>query len=143
MKIERRTRKTRKFLIFGPSHCTFVFAYHGSAYPSLLIISQILYSSVLSKLFYSLFTSSFKFEVSHLRVIRLRCSLCQAGSFFCTDLRVHLMFRHCEMLHLAGDDFGLPGTAVPCMDKKKVPFLRQYYCESNSCNFIWGKGHSS
>ena len=30
------------------------------------------------------------------------------------------MFRHCEMLHLAGDDSILPGSTVPCMDKKKV-----------------------
>jgi len=31
--------------------------------------------------------------VSHIRVIRVRCSLCDAGAFFCSDMRVHLMYR--------------------------------------------------
>jgi hypothetical protein len=58
--------------------------------------------------------------VSHIRVMRIRCSLCDAGAFFCSDMRNHLMFRHCEKLHLAPADFITPGGVVPCMDKKKV-----------------------
>lgn len=61
-------------------------------------------------------------KVSHIRVMRVRCSLCDAGSFFCSDMRIHLMFRHCEKLCLA-TDFVLPGDTVPCMDKKKVEQL--------------------
>lgn len=58
--------------------------------------------------------------VGHLRVMRIRCSLCEAGAFFCSDMRVHLMFRHCENLHLAPPGFVEPNGVVPCMDKKKV-----------------------
>lgn len=63
-----------------------------------------------------------KHMVYHLRVMRIRCTLCDVGAFFCSDMRVHLMFRHCEKLNLAPEGYVLPGTAVPCMDKKKVSF---------------------
>lgn len=52
--------------------------------------------------------------VSHLRLVRLTCSLCDAGAFFCTDMRKHLMYRHCEKLHYAPAEMVQPGT--PCMD---------------------------
>lgn len=58
--------------------------------------------------------------VSHLRVMRIRCSLCDAGAFFCSDMRIHLMFRHCDKLNLAPEGFVASGDIVPCMDKKKV-----------------------
>jgi len=63
--------------------------------------------------------------VSHIRIMRIRCSLCDAGAFFCSDMRVHLMQRHCEKLHLAPESFVAPGTEVPCMDKKKADALSQ------------------
>uniref|UniRef100_A0A914H1T7 C2H2-type domain-containing protein n=1 Tax=Globodera rostochiensis TaxID=31243 RepID=A0A914H1T7_GLORO len=61
--------------------------------------------------------------VSHIRVMRMRCSLCDAGAFFCSDMRVHLMYRHCDKLSLAPDDFILPG--VPCMSREKADLLTQ------------------
>lgn len=33
--------------------------------------------------------------------IIFRCSLCDVGAFFCSDMRTHLMNRHCPNLHLA------------------------------------------
>ncbi|KAL3110732.1 hypothetical protein niasHT_011237 [Heterodera trifolii] len=61
--------------------------------------------------------------VSHIRVMRMRCSLCDAGAFFCSDMRVHLMYRHCDKLNLAPDDFISPGT--PCMSREKADLLTQ------------------
>ncbi|KAH7694656.1 hypothetical protein AAVH_38292, partial [Aphelenchoides avenae] len=61
--------------------------------------------------------------VSHIRVTRIRCTLCNAGAFFCSDMRIHLMYRHCENLHLAPEGYVTPGTAVPCMDEKKADDL--------------------
>jgi hypothetical protein len=55
-----------------------------------------------------------KHMVSHIRMARLKCSLCDAGSFFCTDMRKHLMYRYCEKLHYAPPEMVGPGT--PCMD---------------------------
>lgn len=63
--------------------------------------------------------------VSHLRIMRLQCSLCKAGAFFCSDMRIHLMFRHCDKLNLAPKGFVAPGNVVPCMDKKKVIKLKK------------------
>ncbi|KAI1697075.1 zinc finger protein [Ditylenchus destructor] len=64
--------------------------------------------------------------VGHIRVMRIRCSLCDAGAFFCSDMRIHLMFRHCEKLHLAPPDFVKPiSIPGPCMDKKKADALTQ------------------
>uniref|UniRef100_A0A915CNB0 C2H2-type domain-containing protein n=1 Tax=Ditylenchus dipsaci TaxID=166011 RepID=A0A915CNB0_9BILA len=62
--------------------------------------------------------------VGHLRIMRIRCSLCDAGAFFCSDMRIHLMFRHCEKLNLAPEGFVSSGE-VPCMDKKKADALSQ------------------
>lgn len=61
--------------------------------------------------------------VGHLRVMRLRCSLCNCGSFFCSDMRTHLQQRHCEMLHLAPKGYVLPGDVVPCMTQKQADEL--------------------
>ncbi|VDD94930.1 unnamed protein product, partial [Enterobius vermicularis] len=53
--------------------------------------------------------------VGHLRIMRLRCALCDCGSFFCSDMRTHLQMRHCEMLHRAPKGYVLPGDVTPCM----------------------------
>ncbi|KAI6205015.1 C2H2-type domain-containing protein [Aphelenchoides besseyi] len=60
-------------------------------------------------------------DVGHVRAIRMQCSLCDAGAFFCTDLRKHLMFRHCEKLHLAPPE--LIESRTPCMDEKTADKL--------------------
>ncbi|VDM78234.1 unnamed protein product [Strongylus vulgaris] len=57
--------------------------------------------------------------VTHIRVMRLRCSLCGAGSFFCTDLRVHLMEGYCEKLHRAPEGV-VDLERHPCMTKEQV-----------------------
>ncbi|KAK6057254.1 zinc finger, C2H2 type, partial [Cooperia oncophora] len=62
--------------------------------------------------------------VTHIRVMRLRCSLCGAGSFFCTDLRVHLMEGHCEKLHRAPEGVVKPNT-IPCMTKEQADSLSE------------------
>ncbi|KAI6232015.1 hypothetical protein M3Y95_00442200 [Aphelenchoides besseyi] len=62
-----------------------------------------------------------KHMVGHVRAIRMQCSLCDAGAFFCTDLRKHLMFRHCEKLHLAPPE--LIESRTPCMDEKTADKL--------------------
>ncbi|KAK5983659.1 hypothetical protein GCK32_007372 [Trichostrongylus colubriformis] len=62
--------------------------------------------------------------VTHIRVMRLRCSLCGAGSFFCTDLRVHLMEGHCEKLHRAPEGVVNPNT-IPCMTKEQADSLSE------------------
>ncbi|KAH7726913.1 hypothetical protein AAVH_05800 [Aphelenchoides avenae] len=61
--------------------------------------------------------------MSHMRVVRLICSLCDAGAFFCGDMRVHLMDRHCANLRLAPKGYVLPGDTVPCMDAYKADKL--------------------
>ncbi|VDN52994.1 unnamed protein product, partial [Dracunculus medinensis] len=61
--------------------------------------------------------------VGHLRVIRLRCSLCECGSFFCSDMRRHLQERYCEKLHMAPEGFVAPGDCIPCMDKNQADKL--------------------
>lgn len=58
--------------------------------------------------------------VSHLRIMRLRCSLCGCGSFFCSDMRTHLQYRHCDKLHLAPKGYVLPGNVLPCMTQRQV-----------------------
>uniref|UniRef100_A0A183F0K8 C2H2-type domain-containing protein n=1 Tax=Gongylonema pulchrum TaxID=637853 RepID=A0A183F0K8_9BILA len=58
--------------------------------------------------------------VSHLRIMRLRCLLCGSGSFFCSDMRLHLQYRHCEMLHTAPEGYVVPGNAVPCMTQSQA-----------------------
>ncbi|VDN08059.1 unnamed protein product [Thelazia callipaeda] len=61
--------------------------------------------------------------VSHLRIMRLRCALCNCGSFFCSDMRTHLQYRHCEKLYLAPKGFVLPGNIVPCMTQRQADDL--------------------
>ncbi|MFH4973644.1 hypothetical protein AB6A40_000353 [Gnathostoma spinigerum] len=61
--------------------------------------------------------------VGHLRIMRLRCSLCDCGSFFCSDMRKHLQERHCEMLHLAPEGYVRPGDIVPCMTQRQADEL--------------------
>lgn len=55
-----------------------------------------------------------KHMIGHVRAIRMKCSLCDVGAFFCADIRKHLMYRYCEYLHLAPQGFISDGT--PCMD---------------------------
>ncbi|XGW35865.1 hypothetical protein V3C99_019224 [Haemonchus contortus] len=62
--------------------------------------------------------------VTHIRVMRLRCSLCGAGSFFCTDLRVHLMEGHCEKLHRAPEGV-VKRDVIPCMTKEQADSLSE------------------
>uniref|UniRef100_A0A915LZ38 Uncharacterized protein n=1 Tax=Meloidogyne javanica TaxID=6303 RepID=A0A915LZ38_MELJA len=78
--------------------------------------------------------------VSHIRVIRVRCSLCDAGAFFCSDMRVHLMYRYCEKLNLAPDEFVAPGTDVPCMDKEKADMLTQLVDPYNPGRIMYSTG---
>ncbi|KAL7072491.1 hypothetical protein ACQ4LE_007941 [Meloidogyne hapla] len=78
--------------------------------------------------------------VSHIRVIRVRCSLCDAGAFFCSDMRVHLMYRYCEKLNLAPDEFVSPGTDVPCMDKEKADMLTQLVDPYNPGRIMYSTG---
>ncbi|GMR30480.1 hypothetical protein PMAYCL1PPCAC_00675 [Pristionchus mayeri] len=59
--------------------------------------------------------------VAHLRVMRLRCGLCGAGSFFCIDMRNHLQLRGCPKLHEAPASYVRPGT--PCMTKEHADEL--------------------
>ncbi|VDK87436.1 unnamed protein product [Litomosoides sigmodontis] len=61
--------------------------------------------------------------VSHLRIMRLRCSLCGCGSFFCSDMRTHLQYRHCDKLHLAPRGYVLPGNVLPCMTQRQADDL--------------------
>uniref|UniRef100_A0AAF5RTM3 C2H2-type domain-containing protein n=1 Tax=Wuchereria bancrofti TaxID=6293 RepID=A0AAF5RTM3_WUCBA len=61
--------------------------------------------------------------VSHLRIMRLRCSLCGCGSFFCSDMRTHLQYRHCDKLHLAPRGYVLPGDVLPCMTQRQADDL--------------------
>ena len=58
--------------------------------------------------------------VSHIRVIRLRCKLCNAGSFFLTDLRVHLQEKGCPNLNRA--TFPIK-EAFPCMTRLQADSL--------------------
>ncbi|VDM40594.1 unnamed protein product [Toxocara canis] len=58
--------------------------------------------------------------VGHLRIMRLRCSLCDCGSFFCSDMRTHLQYRHCPKLLFAPRGYVLPGNVVPCMTQRQV-----------------------
>ncbi|KAI6173145.1 Cyclin domain-containing protein [Aphelenchoides besseyi] len=60
-------------------------------------------------------------QVGHIRAIRMRCSLCDAGAFFCTDLRKHLMYRYCQYLHLAPPE--LIESRTPCMTEKTADKL--------------------
>ncbi|KAJ1363078.1 hypothetical protein KIN20_022843 [Parelaphostrongylus tenuis] len=60
--------------------------------------------------------------VTHIRVMRLRCSLCGAGSFFCTDLRAHLMEGYCEKLHRAPDGV-VKENCTPCMTREQADSL--------------------
>ncbi|CAK5105857.1 unnamed protein product [Meloidogyne enterolobii] len=78
--------------------------------------------------------------VSHIRVIRVRCSLCDAGAFFCSDMRVHLMYRYCEKLNLAPDEFVAPGADVPCMDKEKADMLTQLVDPYNPGRIMYSTG---
>ncbi|VDK53406.1 unnamed protein product [Anisakis simplex] len=61
--------------------------------------------------------------VGHLRIMRLRCSLCDCGSFFCSDMRMHLQYRHCPKLQFAPRGYILPGDAVPCMTQRQADEL--------------------
>ncbi|KAH7725686.1 hypothetical protein AAVH_06528 [Aphelenchoides avenae] len=64
--------------------------------------------------------------VSHVRAIRMQCRLCNAGAFYCQDMRRHLMYRHCERLHMAPEGYVAEGTVVPCMDVKKADELVRF-----------------
>uniref|UniRef100_A0A9J2Q3I5 Chromo domain-containing protein n=1 Tax=Ascaris lumbricoides TaxID=6252 RepID=A0A9J2Q3I5_ASCLU len=61
--------------------------------------------------------------VGHLRIMRLRCSLCDSGSFFCSDMRTHLQYRHCPKLYLAPRGYVQPGDMVPCMTRRQADEL--------------------
>uniref|UniRef100_A0AC34GVM6 C2H2-type domain-containing protein n=1 Tax=Panagrolaimus sp. ES5 TaxID=591445 RepID=A0AC34GVM6_9BILA len=61
--------------------------------------------------------------LTHVRAVRFRCALCDVGAFFCEDMRVHLMNRHCPSLHLVPDKFH--GSAIPCMTTKEADALTQ------------------
>lgn len=64
-----------------------------------------------------------KHAVGHLRIIRLRCSLCRCCSFFCSDMRTHLQMRHCEKLNRAPPGIVAPGKKVPCMTYNQADSL--------------------
>uniref|UniRef100_A0A914Z2M1 C2H2-type domain-containing protein n=1 Tax=Panagrolaimus superbus TaxID=310955 RepID=A0A914Z2M1_9BILA len=61
--------------------------------------------------------------LTHVRAVRFRCALCDVGAFFCEDMRVHLMNRHCPSLHLVPDKY--QGSAIPCMTTKESDELTQ------------------
>uniref|UniRef100_A0A0N5AF07 C2H2-type domain-containing protein n=1 Tax=Syphacia muris TaxID=451379 RepID=A0A0N5AF07_9BILA len=64
-----------------------------------------------------------KHAVGHLRIIRLRCSLCGCCSFFCSDMRIHLQMRHCEKLNRAPAHIVAPGRKIPCMTYNQADSL--------------------
>jgi hypothetical protein len=78
--------------------------------------------------------------VSHIRVMRIRCSLCDAGAFFCSDMRLHLMYRHCENLHMAPEGYVLPGKEVPCMTKKQADELTRLVDSQNPGRVMYTSG---
>ncbi|CAJ0582965.1 unnamed protein product, partial [Mesorhabditis spiculigera] len=43
--------------------------------------------------------------IGHIRAVRVRCTLWKAGSFFISEMRNHILFRHCQMSHLLPPDF--------------------------------------
>ncbi|RCN42275.1 zinc finger, C2H2 type [Ancylostoma caninum] len=80
--------------------------------------------------------------VTHIRVMRLRCSLCGAGSFFCTDLRVHLMEGYCEKLHRAPDGVVDPDR-LPCMTKEQADSLSELVDPINPGRVMYTSGQVS
>ncbi|VDP23011.1 unnamed protein product [Heligmosomoides polygyrus] len=77
--------------------------------------------------------------VTHIRVMRLRCSLCGAGSFFCTDLRVHLMEGLCEKLHRAPAGIVKPNS-IPCMTKEQADSLSELADVANPGRVMYTSG---
>ncbi|EYC22193.1 hypothetical protein Y032_0017g3205 [Ancylostoma ceylanicum] len=77
--------------------------------------------------------------VTHIRVMRLRCSLCGAGSFFCTDLRVHLMEGYCEKLYRAPDGVVDPDR-LPCMTKEQADSLSELVDPINPGRVMYTSG---
>ncbi|KAK6764480.1 hypothetical protein RB195_024705 [Necator americanus] len=77
--------------------------------------------------------------VTHIRVMRLRCSLCGAGSFFCTDLRVHLMDGYCEKLHRAPEGVVDP-MKLPCMTKEQADSLSELVDPINPGRVMYTSG---
>ncbi|VDL70378.1 unnamed protein product [Nippostrongylus brasiliensis] len=77
--------------------------------------------------------------VTHIRVMRLRCSLCGAGSFFCTDLRVHLMEGYCEKLYRAPEGIVNP-NAIPCMTKEQADALSELVDPVNPGRVMYTSG---
>lgn len=65
--------------------------------------------------------------VSHVRAVRLFCKLCNAGAFYCADMRRHLEYRHCENLHLAPEGYVAPNGIVPCMSPNTVQVQHKDY----------------
>ncbi|GMS91722.1 hypothetical protein PENTCL1PPCAC_13897, partial [Pristionchus entomophagus] len=76
--------------------------------------------------------------VAHLRVMRLRCALCGAGSFFCIDMRNHLQMRGCPGLNKAPKHMILPGA--PCMTKEHADQLSFAAHSDNPGNAIFTSG---
>ncbi|KAE9412859.1 hypothetical protein Angca_001659 [Angiostrongylus cantonensis] len=77
--------------------------------------------------------------VTHIRVMRLRCSLCGAGSFFCTDLRVHLMEGYCEKLHRAPEGV-VNSNRNPCMTKEQADSLSELVDPVNPGRVMYTSG---
>ncbi|GMS91705.1 hypothetical protein PENTCL1PPCAC_13880, partial [Pristionchus entomophagus] len=76
--------------------------------------------------------------VAHLRVMRLRCALCGAGSFFCIDMRNHLQMRGCPDLSKAPDHMVKPGT--PCMTKEHADQLSYAAHSDNPGHAVFTSG---
>ncbi|CAI4226006.1 unnamed protein product [Auanema sp. JU1783] len=76
--------------------------------------------------------------VGHIRVMRLKCTLCGAGSFFCTDMRSHLMDRCCPMLSRAPPYMLLPG--VPCMIRENADKLTEVVDKAHPGRVMYTSG---
>ncbi|VDN21848.1 unnamed protein product [Cylicostephanus goldi] len=79
--------------------------------------------------------------IPHIREMRLRCSLCGAGSFFFTVLRVHLMEGYCEKLHRAPEVVDL--DRHPCMTKEQADSLSELVHPINPGRVMYTSGHTA
>ncbi|CAD5234446.1 unnamed protein product [Bursaphelenchus xylophilus] len=79
-----------------------------------------------------------KHMIGHIRAIRLKCSLCDVGAFFCADIRKHLMYRYCENIHLAPREMVQSGT--PCMNAQTADKLIKIADPSNPGRAVYTSG---
>ncbi|CAD5229262.1 unnamed protein product [Bursaphelenchus okinawaensis] len=83
-------------------------------------------------------TEGQKHMIGHVRAIRLKCSLCDVGAFFCADIRKHLMYRYCENIHLAPKEMIDSGT--PCMSPQTADKLIKIADPNNPGRAVYTSG---